>query len=280
MASPNLIRYYRLFKVMNTKAALKVWAPNAPTLFSIAVDSAKRIPASPRVGGQKDALVSIVFAAASLEAFLNESKYLAETSLGRMSRGQRLGHRVILEPSMVSAFAQVMDEAEASRVQIQSKFQLAHLVLTGKAYDKGSAPYQNFSDLMAVRNLLMHGKSNESFLTIEGKPSVPNPVTIVERLASKNLIHKLSPGEKGFITVVGDTALADLILLDEIDETPPKSPAGGTMARWTFVVGTKAVAEWACRAAAQMATDLMDKAPKSNWKNLMEGQFRKVFALS
>jgi hypothetical protein len=222
--------------------------------------------------------VSVVFAAASLEAFLNESVYLAETSLQRKARELKLGHRVDAEPPIVSAFAQVMEEAEESRVQIQSKFQLAHLVLTGKPYDKGSAPYQDCAELMAVRNFLMHGKSNEKFLTVEGKPSVLNPATIIERLTSRNILHELSPGQKGFMTVVGDTALADLVLLDEIDKIPHKSPASGVMARWTFVIETKAVAEWACDAAAHMAIDLMEKAPISAWKDLMEGQFRKAFS--
>jgi hypothetical protein len=261
-----------------SRAALTMWPPNAPTLFSIAVDSAKRIAAPPREGGHKDTLVSVVFAVASLEAFLNESVYLAKTSLQRKARGLKLGHHVDAEPPIVSAFAQVMEEAEESKVQIQSKFQLAHLVLTGEAYDKGSHPYQNFSDLMAVRNFLMHGKSNETFLTIEGKPSVLHSATVLERLVSRRILHVPSPDQKGLIVGVGDTGLADLILLDEIDTISQKSPASGVMARWTFVIGTKAVAEWACSAAARMATDLMEKAPISSWKDLMEGQFRKTFS--
>jgi hypothetical protein len=120
------------------------WPPNSPTLFSIAVDSAKRIAGAPRAGGHQEALVSVVFAAASLEAFLNESVYLAENIRGG--------------PPIVSAFAQVMADAEESKVQIQSKFQLGSLVLTSKTYEKGVAPYQDFSDLFALRNLLMPGK--------------------------------------------------------------------------------------------------------------------------
>jgi hypothetical protein len=257
---------------------LTFWPANAPTLFSVAVNSAKRIADAFRVGGHDEALVSVVFAAASLEAFLSESAYLAEVSLQRESRDQRLGHHAGAEPAIVSVFEQVMEEAEESRVQIQSKFQLAHLVLTGKAYDKGSPPYQDFSDLMAVRNLLMHGKANEKFLTVDGKPSVLNPATVIERLTSKNILHEASPGERGFLTVLGDTAMTDLVYLDEIDNVPQKSPASGMMARWTFVIGTKAVAEWACSAAAQMATDFMEKAPISKWKHLMGEHFRKAFS--
>ena len=88
---------------------LTFWPANAPTLFSVAVNSAKRIADAFRVGGHDEALVSVVFAAASLEAFLSESAYLAEVSLQRESRDQRLGHHAGAEPAIVSAFAQVMD---------------------------------------------------------------------------------------------------------------------------------------------------------------------------
>src|SRR3984957_13601214 len=168
--------------------AIAFWPPNAPTLFSTAVDSAKRITGAPRAGGHKEALVSVVFAAASVEAFLNESAFLAKNKA-----------RISEEPPIVSAFAQVMDEAEESRIQIQSKFQLGNLVLTGKTYDKGTAPYQDFSDLIAVRNLLMHGKGNERFLSVDDKPVVLNPAAVLDRLASKNLLHEARPEhQKGY----------------------------------------------------------------------------------
>jgi hypothetical protein len=76
--------------------------------------------------------------------------------------------------------------------------------------------------------------------------------------------------------MAGDTALVDLIPLDEIGRRT--SPASDVMARWTFVIGTKAVAEWACSSAAQMATDLMEKAPVSRWKEFMEGQYLRAFS--
>ena len=256
---------------------MTVWSPNAPTLFSIAVNSARRITAIRRAGGQPDALVSVVFAAASLEAFLNESAYLAEASLKRKTRELKRGHRVDMEPPIVSAFAQVMKVAEESKVQIRSKFQLAHLALTGKPFEKGGAPYQNFSDLIEVRNLLMHGKSDETFLNIDGKPSVLNPV-INKKLASKKILHDLSPDQKGYLGQVGDTGLMDLIDLDEIKEIPQKSPESGVMARWSFVIGTRAVAEWACSSAALMVTDLIAKAPNSLWKQFMGSHFLKQFS--
>lgn len=261
-----------------SRAKLTVWHPNAPILFSLAVNSAKRITALRRTGGQPDALVSVVFAAASLEAFLKESAYLAELSLKRKAREIKLGHHIDEEPPIVPAFAQVMRDADESRVRIQAKFQLANLVLTGKVYDKGVAPFQNFSDLIEARNLLMHGESDETFLSIEGEPSVLNPVRIFKRLAEKKILADIPPDQKKtHITVVGDTGIVDLILQDEIEKVQQKS-VGVVMARWSFVIGTKAAAEWACSSAARIATDLIEKAPTSLWRQFMEHNLLKQFS--
>jgi hypothetical protein len=139
--------------------------------------------------GHKEALISVVFAAASLEAFLNESVYLAENTRS-------------VQP-IISTFAQVMADAEEAKAQIQAKFQLGNLILTGRSYDKGSAPFQDFSDLCAVRNALRHGKSNELFLTITGKPGLMvNPIAVIERLSSKQILHETRPEhQKGYVAV-------------------------------------------------------------------------------
>jgi hypothetical protein len=85
------------------------------------------------------------------------------------------------------------------------------------------------------------------------------------------------------VAVVGDTATAEVVYLNEdfdLVSSPSKPRPDRMMARWTYVVGTKAVAQWACTAASRMATDLMDKAHPGSWKQMMEGQFRKAFSVS
>jgi hypothetical protein len=254
---------------MTQSLTLAFWPPNAPTLFSIAVESAKVIPGANRAGGHKESLVSVVFAAAALEAFLNETAYLA---------GGKSSLRTP-QPAVVSAFAQMMEDAEESRAQIQSKFQLSNLVLTGQTYDKGIAPFQDFADLIAVRNLLMHGHSNERFSRVDGKPVLINPVTVLDRLASKNVLHEAPPEHlRGFVSIVGESFMAEAIYADEMEGISPKESGNRMMTRWTYVIGTRAVAEWACNAASHMATDFMDKAPAGRWKEIIEGQFRKAFS--
>jgi hypothetical protein len=265
--------------------AIRLWVPNTRALFSLAMDAAKSIGAPPRVGGQNVALVSIVFAAASLEAFLSESAYLAEFSQRLVNVGAGLGQPRVPEPDVVSAFAQVMDDAEDSKASLDSKFHLANLVLTGKAYDKSAAPYQDFPLLLAARNALVHFKSKEYFSKAEGRPAVFNQEKVVERLRPKNLLHEPTPGAGAggsFIIQVGEQFLTSVEPLKEgrmfgQENVPYKLSPDAVRARWTFLIGTKAVAEWACKTAAAMALDLIGKVPNSKWKNHMESQLRPVF---
>jgi len=102
---------------------IRFWVPNTRVIFSLAVAAAQGITTPLRQGGRSEALVSIVFAAASLEAFLSEAVYLAE------SAEQKGPVQKAPVPRFVSTFARVMEDAEESKASIESKFHLAHLVL-------------------------------------------------------------------------------------------------------------------------------------------------------
>ncbi len=175
---------------------------------------------------------------------------------------------------MVSTFANVMDEVEKSRAQIQARFQLAHLVLTGKTYAKGAAPYQDFSVLIEARNELLHFKGDEYFLSAGGpKATAGSPVRVVEKLRSLNILHKGTPGS---ITAVVGTTVHFSTVYDPVSlsEEPPDAQSS-----FTFLLGTKAVAEWACNTAAQMALDLLSKVPPSTWKRRMEDYLQPAFSV-
>jgi hypothetical protein len=83
---------------------------------------------------------------------------------------------------------------------------------------------------------------------------------------------------KGFVSIASETFLAEVIYADEMEGISPKDSGSRMMTRWTYVVGTRAVAEWACNSAAKMALDLMSKAPEGRWKQMLDGQFQKAFA--
>ncbi len=130
----------------------------------------------------------------------------------------------------------------------------------------------------------MHSKSRERFLTIDGRRVIFNPTAVIDRLASKNILHEAIPEhQKGFVAVAGDTAMAEIILLKDDfswDDIPHTSHPERVMTRWTYAIGTRAVAQWACNAASRMAMDLMEKAPSGSWKHLLESHFSKPFSAS
>jgi|ERR1700680_1577301 len=235
--TPRFVGRHRLIITIMTNPegiAIKVWVPNTGALFSLAVGAAKGIDAPSRAGGQGAALVSIVFAAASLEAFLSESAYLAEFE-----------QQTVPLPDVVSVFARVMEEAEDSKASIESKFHLANLVLTGKAYEKGAPPYQEFSLLTAARNALVHFKSKEYFSKVEGTPAVFNQAAVVDKFRSKHILHEASPGEESNLHLVaGDTALASMAPVKEgrivgSENVPYRLSPDAIRARWTFSISTK-----------------------------------------
>jgi hypothetical protein len=62
------------------------------------------------------------------------------------------------------------------------------------------------------------------------------------------------------------------------DDPPVKKPSDAK-ASFTYLIGTKAVAEWACNAAAQMVLDLFSKVPPSTWKDRMDTFLRPAFSV-
>ena len=208
---------------------------NAGSVFGIAVASAKGIEAPAREGGKQGALVSLVFAEASLEAFLNETIELAWD----WSHNTK-------EPPIVSSFAQLMSDLERS--PLQSRFQMAHWMLTGKPYDKDAPPYRDFVLLMRVRNALLHFKPDPA-IEIPGEAEVGaalNSNAVLDSLKSKNILAIL--------------------------------PHGG-QASWTLFVGTRAAAEWACNAASQMVLDFLAKVPASSWASVLTVCYRTSFTV-
>jgi hypothetical protein len=119
---------------------------------------------------------------------------------------------------------------------------------------------------------------------------------VMERLSSKQILHEAQPEHKrGYIAIAGDTFMAEIVVINDpegvtpfssinsvrsIDPSSLKSRGDRLGSRWTHVIGTKAVARWACDAASAMARDFMDHAPSGGLKEMMEQYFRKPFSAS
>jgi len=151
----------------------------AGILFGVALDAARSIQAPLRAGGQRPALVSIVFSVVALEAFLNEA---TEKALSVLSSK----HSSSFEPNVVSVFAEFMADAEKSRASLESKFILGNWILTGNKFDRGAPPYQDFWLLLRLRNDLVHFKPNEPF----EQGSTPEEIhkNLIGRFSGKNIL--------------------------------------------------------------------------------------------
>jgi len=132
--------------------------------------------ASDKTGGQNDALVAILFSAATLEAFIAELALHAE------------GVAVLAgAPPYIRDLANVINEAEDSRGSVRLKYLLVKSILPGDSYDKGSNPFQDFDLLFLLRDNITHMK--------------PERITedchkVIKRLAGLNLCADEEPNIK------------------------------------------------------------------------------------
>jgi hypothetical protein len=167
---------------------------NTEVIFGIALEAAKSINGPRREGGKREALVSVVFAAVSLEAFLNELIELAQDFADYQNA-----------PPITSAFAQLMSQLR--RLSIVQRFNMAHWMITGGPYDTNSQPFQALTLLFQVRNDLVHFKPDP--LTEEGEPKPTH--TTLEKLRSKHILNDSSAPEsdRSWIQEVGTKAVAE-----------------------------------------------------------------------
>ncbi len=128
---------------------------SAGKLFSIAKEAYGRtVDEKPeREPGRHDALIAIIFAAASLEAFINE---LSDRTL---ERPELLNH-----PESVKSLGILLQEIEETRGSTRLKYMITRLVFTGKIFDKRDKSdklHQNFFMLFKLRDALIHLKSQD-----------------------------------------------------------------------------------------------------------------------
>lgn len=146
----------------------------AGVLFSVAIDAIRSITAPPRKGGQKSALVSIVFSMIALESFVNEMTEHAQNMSPR-------------QPAEVATFAQMMGDADDDHASIDFRVRLAHWIMTGRMMDRGGPPYQDFALLIWLRNDLVHTRPNKLFAF--GKTTMEEAHgRLLNKFRSKNIL--------------------------------------------------------------------------------------------
>lgn len=118
-------------------------------LFGIARAAYERtgVASSERIGGQNDALVAIIFSAATLEAVVMEMALFAEAATNLSST-----------PSFIHDVANAIHEDENSHYSARRKYITAKTILPGESYDKGAQPFQDLDLLFSLRDHIIHLK--------------------------------------------------------------------------------------------------------------------------
>jgi hypothetical protein len=172
---------------------------------------------------EQDALAAILFSAISAEAFINE---LADAAAIDGS----LPAQVYLSAEMLRDLGEVITLVERGNGSTILKYQLAKKILSGSSFERGSAPFQDFANLMALRNALAHPGAFDKF-TEEGRMQ-PVP-SVIRDLQQRGLTR--TRGRKA-----GD------------------APGG---ASWLYEITCTSVAKWAYDSAHSMIRAILELLP-------------------
>lgn len=148
---------------------------------------------------------------------------------------------------MVGALTALIQQLEESKGQVQLKYDLTMFLLRGVMYSHGAQPYQDFSDLIRLRNTIMHIKRGDQYEF--GSPTnaglVPTTMDkVMDGLRSRNLLAE---------------------------------PPAGEFSDWLDLLGTRAVAKWACDAASAIVLSVLDAIPDGVLKGQANSLYRSMF---
>ena len=197
---------------------------------------------------QDDALVSIIFSALALEAFINEIPALAKCEKQDGSTEAFLDklidaieeldsqdlRKISLQPFFLrvlcvlpsSFFRNLFVSPNSKKKNTQHKFMLASEALNS-GFKKGDKLYQNFADLFKLRDCLVHLKPEDIIEEQEDGEIKYFGRDLTKRLRSKGIFL--------------DTSVDSIILK----------------------VSTAKAALWACNTASEMVNAILDKLPAS-----------------
>jgi hypothetical protein len=124
-----------------------------------------------------DAVIAVLLAAASTEAFINEIP--ERIDMYRRDESKELADRV---DRRFWALSDVLNELERGRVSILSKYLMAAHAL-GHPFDRGANPFRDFRTLITLRNDVLHIKPRNRYIPPNGTlgGEWPHHVTALEQ---------------------------------------------------------------------------------------------------
>jgi hypothetical protein len=174
-----------------------------------------------------DAAVAIIMSVVAAEAFINE---LAEAAVvfnfntGGDEQGAADSPAVRL-----ANLARLLERVEDEHGGLLLKYHIASQALTGRTFDPGRNPFQDFQTLVKVRNLLTHFRCEGTFqYDAHGRITGYKHPKLVEQLQQRGLARRSKP--------------------NTVDE-------------WSSTLMTGEMAGWACQTALEMVFAVANLLP-------------------
>jgi hypothetical protein len=154
---------------------------NAGVLLGIAHRAVRRISTADReTDSDMDGLVAILFAAASLEAFINE--------LGALAQNWPAS-----DDPVAASFGTLFNRVEQSRGSPALKFAMAGVAFTGVAYSDAVEPFQSLGLLFGVRNSIVHLQADEFEFDAHGRVATSSYADLQKKVRGKNILAEYDP---------------------------------------------------------------------------------------
>jgi hypothetical protein len=131
----------------------------------------------------RDATVAIILSAAAAEGFINEASEL----VNQMSKPGGVLPRDVTPQE--AAFGQLLVDLEKGHASIKAKYLTASVLLSGRLFDQGCNPFQDFSLLIKLRDEHMHLKPKQGLRVQDGN-LLPSPPSYIPGLQGRGLVRK------------------------------------------------------------------------------------------
>lgn len=130
-----------------------------------------------------EAVVCLILAAASVEAFFNEMVAQARSYRNK---------------AQLVAFADLLGQLDSDHARLGTKLKIAHFLFQHKLLDAGRLPYQDYELLVTVRNSILHMRPDQ-FSWAPGKEFDLEPNKLVKRLTQRKIIKAPPPRHAPFL---------------------------------------------------------------------------------
>ena len=170
---------------------MPAWFINSGGLYRQAREASTRAS----LGGpkaQSEALIAVVFAFMTLEAFINELADFANENP---------------PDSSLAAFGSLINDLNDSReASISMRFQFARWILSKEPFDKGGQPYQDFQLLIKLRNTIIHRPPNRALVGLA--ESSTDSLKFLETLRQKGLTREHHGATASFLAEISTPEMA------------------------------------------------------------------------